>query len=411
MKIIYISNSVIPSRSASGVNVMKMCQAFAASGHEVTLLVRTRSRREREDIFQYYGVQTNFKIKTFFEPENVVLRIGSRGWRFLSRVVKGNKLERMRSMSEYGLRCWEFLSGLGDSSALAYGRYPQGIYAAVRDGFCSIYESHHPPFSKQIYEIENEIFKSPYFKRLVVISEALKKEYLKLFSSLEEDKVLVAPDGADVPDTKKDESGEVPNWRGREGSLQVGYVGALYRGKGMELISELAPLMGDVDLHIVGGDESDLNYWKKKIHQSNVHFYGFVVPRSLDAYYRKFDVVLAPYQKEVFIAPRDVAARWNIDISRWNSPLKIFEYMAYSKPIIASNLLVIKEILRDGENALLCDPEDVESWQAAILGLKDSMPLRRKLGTQAFKDLQDKYTWIKRARNVICGINCEQGKF
>jgi glycosyltransferase involved in cell wall biosynthesis len=85
--------------------------------------------------------------------------------------------------------------------------------------------------------------------------------------------------------------------------------------------------------------------------------------------------------------------------------------MAYSKPIIASNLLVIKEILRDGENALLCDPEDVESWQAAILGLKDSMPLRRKLGTQAFKDLQDKYTWIKRARNVICGINCEQGKF
>ena len=163
--------------------------------------------------------------------------------------------------------------------------------------------------------------------------------------------------------------------------------------------------MADVDFHVIGGDESDLEYWKKMMRQKNVYFHGFVPHGRLNSYYRKLDIVLAPYQKKVFIAPRGVTARWNVDISRWTSPLKIFEYMAYGKPIIASNLSVIKEFLRDGKNALLCDPEDVESWKGSILKLKESEPLRKKLGTQAFEDLQNKYTWVKRAEKVVRSIN------
>ena len=406
MKIIYISNSVIPSRSASGVNVMKMCQAFSANGHEVTLLARTRSRIVGRDIFQYYGVQPNFKIKTFFEPANKILWL-RRLWRRLLRGLAVRRVPRNGIFKfPYGWRCWKFLSNLDDTSVLVYGRFPDGIYAAMRRGFCSVYEAHQPPDTEPVRMLE-EIFKSPHFKRLVTISHALKKEYLKLFPFLEEDKVSVAPDGADIPDTKEDKFGEVANWQGREGLLQVGYVGALYPGKGMELISKLAPLMEDVDFHVIGGDESDLEYWKKMIRQKNVYFHGFVPHGSLGAYYQKLDVVLAPYQKKVFIAPRDEPVEWNVDISRWTSPLKIFEYMAYAKPIISSNLPVIKEVLKNEENALLCDPEDVEGWKAAILKLKEDKPLREKIGRRAFEDLQNKYTWVKRADKVLKAVQCE----
>ena len=226
-----------------------------------------------------------------------------------------------------------------------------------------------------------------------------------MFPSLEESEVVVAPDGADIPGTENDKSGEVPNWQGRAGLLQVGYVGALYPGKGMELISDLSLLLEDVDFHIIGGDESDLKYWKEKMQQKNVYFHGFVPHGKLYSYYRKFDIVLAPYQKKVLIAPRDISAKWNTDIARWISPQKIFEYMAYGKPIIASSLPVIKEVLKDEENALLCDPEDVKSWQSAILKLKENKPLRRKLGARAFSDLKSKYTWKKRAQKVLQGIN------
>ena len=373
------------------------------------MLARTRSKKEEKDTYRYYGVKPNFKINTFFVPVDWWGDLRMRGlfyglqcWRFLSNLNDRSALAYGRSL--YDLHCWRFLSGFDDSSALVYGRSAYGVYAATRRGFCSVYEPHHPPVSKLLRLLEGEIFKSPYFKRLVVISDSLKKEYLKLFPFLEEDKVLVAPDGADIPDSKSRKSGEIVNWPGRRDLLQVGYVGALYRGKGMELISKLAPLMEDVDFHIIGGDESDLKYWKEKMRQKNVYFHGFVPHGQLDSYYGKFDIVLAPYQKKVFTAPRDVIDKWNVDISRWTSPLKIFEGMAYGKPIVASNLPVIKEVLKNGENALLCGPEDVESWKGSILRLKESGALRRKLGNRAFGDLQNKYTWSRRAEKVIRGI-------
>ena len=410
MKIIYISKSIIPSRSASGVNVMKMCQAFAANGHQVTLLARTRSRTKDDNVFQYYGVKPDFKIETFFESASRLGKLWSVGWGFLSSIFNPRVPEKAIFKSVYGLKCWRFLSDLNDPPDLVYGRSAYGVYAATRRGFCSVYEAHEPLANESTKRFERKILKSPYFKRLVVISDALKKEYLKRFPFLEEDKVLVAPSGADTPDSERRKSPEIVNWPGRRDLLQVGYVGALYRGKGMELISKLAPLLEDVDFHIVGGEEGDLKHWKEKVRQKNVYFHGFVPHGKLGSYYRKFDVVLAPFQKKVFIAPRNITAKWNINISRWTSPLKIFEYMAYGKPIVASGLPVVREVLKNEENALLCDPEDVRSWKASILRLEESASLRRKLGTQAFKDLQNKYTWSRRAEKVIHGINCEKAQ-
>ena len=66
MKILYLSNSIIPSRSANSIHVIKMCQAFANNGHEVILLApKFRNdiyEKNVSDIYEYYGVKRNFKI-------------------------------------------------------------------------------------------------------------------------------------------------------------------------------------------------------------------------------------------------------------------------------------------------------------------------------------------------------------
>ena len=67
MKIVYISRSIIPSRTANSINVMKMCNTFASLGHEVTLLAPWTKKLEEkgiDDIFEYYGVEKNFTLKT-----------------------------------------------------------------------------------------------------------------------------------------------------------------------------------------------------------------------------------------------------------------------------------------------------------------------------------------------------------
>jgi UDP:flavonoid glycosyltransferase YjiC (YdhE family) len=69
MKIVYISNSIIPSRTANSIHVMKMCQAFADNGHEVVLLAPDRYKEYENgvnDVYEYYGVRESFFICTSY---------------------------------------------------------------------------------------------------------------------------------------------------------------------------------------------------------------------------------------------------------------------------------------------------------------------------------------------------------
>ena len=72
MKILYLSKSIIPSRTANSINVMKMSQAFADNGHEVVLLapnLKNKYEKGVTDIYEYYGVKKNFKIKKLWHPD------------------------------------------------------------------------------------------------------------------------------------------------------------------------------------------------------------------------------------------------------------------------------------------------------------------------------------------------------
>ena len=77
MKILYISKSIIPSRTANSIHVMKMCQAFADNGHDVILLapnLKEQYESNVDDIYDYYGVKKIFFIKKLWHPN---LRIGA----------------------------------------------------------------------------------------------------------------------------------------------------------------------------------------------------------------------------------------------------------------------------------------------------------------------------------------------
>jgi len=63
MKILYIANSRLPTENAHGVQITKMCEALARTGAEVVLLVPRRLNYIKTDIFSYYGLEHNFKIR------------------------------------------------------------------------------------------------------------------------------------------------------------------------------------------------------------------------------------------------------------------------------------------------------------------------------------------------------------
>jgi len=378
MKLVYLSMSAIPSRLANSIHVMKMCEAFAQNGHEVTLIAQAghEAKANEEDDFQFYGVKPIFKI----------IKLKSRPGKF-GRNLYG--LEALRSV-------WTI------HSDLIYGRFLLGCLLAARFTRAKVlFESHSPINTNDRSEIRlfKWLLKSRRFLRMTVISAALRDYYLDTYP-IGKDKLVVAHDGATLPSDAI--PARVLTALGTDLAFNVGYIGHLYKGKGMELIAQLVILCPWASFHIIGGQPEDIAYWSDKLaNVPNIKFYGFVPPAEVFGFSAACDVLLAPYQNEVYGHGKVKKHR---SISQWMSPLKIFEYMALGKPMICSDLPVLREIVNPGQNGLLCPPDQAGAWAVALQELKNKPDLRYNLGSQAKADFEAYYSWQKRAHYVLANI-------
>ena len=371
MRLVYVANSIIPSRAANSVHVMKMCDAFASIGYEVILVVPEVTPINEADLFDGYGVSRSFSIVRL-----PWVKMPGRGWWFALQAFFA--IKRLKA-------------------GRVYGRHLPSLVLPSLVGLPTVYEAH-APISETMGKAGSFCLRvlcgARGFRKLVVISEALAGWY-KNNTQLGENDIKVAHDAAS-PAVNSQLS--TLNRRSEE-SFELGYVGQLYAGKGMEMIAAIAEKRPLFKFTIVGGDEGDIQQWRKHLqHLDNVRFTGFLPQAEAISLIEGFDVVLAPYQKRV------TTAGGGGDISRWMSPLKIFEYMSAGKPIVASDLPVLREVLNDGDNALLCEPEDPDHWCEAIDMLHRESELRDRLGTKARSDFLKKFTWEARARSISMSV-------
>jgi glycosyltransferase involved in cell wall biosynthesis len=363
LRVAYLSQSAIPSREANSVHAMKMCDALADVGSDVTLVARRGDEVSGLNPYQFYGVSRRVRLVLFPRRSSILARM---------------------LFSLLGVvRVWR--SGVTH----AIGRDLTGCYFAALFGLSVSYETHEPAARyrgvKRI--VFTRLVNNRNFRRLVVITATLRDDYQSEFG-IARDRILLAPDAASEPDA-------TVLSLGGEGKLLVGYVGQLYPGKGMELIVPLAKRCTWADFHVVGGREEDVAYWRDRARDlTNLHFHGFVPHALTDRYRNAVDVLLAPFQRRITIAGEG-------DISSWTSPLKVFEYMAARKPILCSDLAVLREVMRDGGNCILLPPDDVEAWRDALIRLRDDPGLRSRLAANAYSDFLERYTWKSRAARVV----------
>ena len=339
---------------------MQMCRAFAGAGHDVTLF--SRPGTDDRDDYEYHGVDHVFDIvksPAFGTP-------WIREWRY-ARATRKEMLQR-------------------EPFDLIYGRHLPSLALAARGDTPFIYEAHQPA-SRTGKAVEQILFRRRNLARVVFISEALRQVYVSRYTHLSAEMTIVAHDAAPPP----------PSQPGRfrasthNGRLQVGYSGSLYSGRGIDVIAALARRMPRIDFHICGGSTEEVGECRRHASDCvNLTFHGFLPPSQIGTWQDSMDVLLAPYQ----VAVPTVA---------WMSPLKIFEYMASGKPIIASDLPVLREVLTHGKTALLVQADDILAWVDALQQLRHP-EIRASLGQQAKEMLRLLYTWDHRAGRVLGGI-------
>lgn len=368
MKLTYVHMAPVPSFAANAVQVARMCSAFAAAGAETLLVQPSGSGGTAEEIAAQYGLERRFETRSVPAPP-----------------VPGRELI------------------FGALAALRHGPRRGGVVyarsvsvgaAAAALGRPVVLEMHIPAsgMRRRLARRLGHVLASPHFVTMIVISGSLKDDYERRYPSLR-GRILVAHDGA-AP------AGAAVTPMPLQGEFRVGYVGHLYPGKGMEIIAPLARLCPWATFHIVGGAPPDLAIWKDHLAPSaNVVFHGHVPHQRTESYLAGMDVVLAPYLRVVL-----GVGGGGGNLADWMSPLKIFEYMAAGRPILSSNLPVLREVLGDGGNALLRDPDDIEGWAAALAQLHGDGDLRHRIGAQAQRDFNALYTWDKRARSILDAI-------
>ena len=335
MKTAYVANCNLPNHFAHAVQIMKNAQAWNRKSDEFqfvsNLSLRNWLRADEDKINEFYGISDTFNMKLY-----PLLDVTGKRWSPVNEL--------------YYRKAAKFLHSWG--AELVFTRTFSLPHYSLPLQMPTLVETHGQPGNS---DEKNALYKrldDKNFLGIVTISDTLRDMYIE--HGLPAEKILTADDGADLsmfekPENKKSEARRFLGYP-EEGQYAL-YVGHLYDDRGIQDIMEAAKRYPEVEFIFVGGHPGDVKRWRERLASSqlkNVQFVGFVRNQSITNYLWMADVLLMPYSRKCPTAD-------------WMSPLKMFEYMAAGRPIIASDLDAIKHVLTHGEDAWLVAADDAVS--------------------------------------------------
>ena len=339
MELIYIANARIPTEKAHGIQIMKMCEAFADAGVAVELVLPWRFNFVKSDPFEYYGARKNFKITKL--PSLDLVKFGKFG--FL-----------IQSLS---FACAAFWYVLLKKADVIYSRDELPLFFLSFFKKNIVWETHS---AKKNFLVKRALDKC---RAVIAITRGLKDFYVEKYGAAS-DKILVAPDGVDMEKfdigITKEEAREKLNLPLDKKIIL--YTGHFYKWKGVDALIQSGKFLDENTLiYLVGGTEEGIARYELLVADcENIIIAGHKPHGEIPYWLKAADVLVLPNSGKEAIS------------KIYTSPMKLFEYMASGIPIAASDLPSIGEILNDPStgsgrgNALLVEPDNPEALAEGI---------------------------------------------
>ncbi len=200
------------------------------------------------------------------------------------------------------------------------------------------------------------------------------------------DRVSITTAGVDTDRFRPMDGSAMRRKYGLEGKKVVVYVGEMSAWHGIDVLVRAMALLGDdYRALILGKNAGKLKPLATELGvMDRLAFTGQVGHDEVPAYIAAADLGAAPY---------DPAGGLAMDrFGFYFSPIKMFEYMACGKPIVASDIDIVRDIVRESGCGLLSRPGDPESLAAAIRALMES-PDRASMGIAGLRACKEKYNW------------------
>ena len=231
--------------------------------------------------------------------------------------------------------------------------------------------------------------------RVAVVSAGVEEQLGRY--RVERKRYLLNPNGVDPEEFRPDIDGRSIRERyGLSEHIVVGFIGSFTRWHGVETLFDAAvsALQQESTLRFLMIGEGDLRSALQKRAadlglERAIIFTGLVPHSDAPRYLAACDILVSPH------------LGFEDGTKFFGSPTKLFEYMAMGKPIIASRLEQIGEVIVDGANGLHMKPGDAVQLADQILKLARDGELRRRLGTAARREAVERYTWNANVDRIL----------
>jgi glycosyltransferase involved in cell wall biosynthesis len=395
LRMFYLSCARIPSEKAHAYQILKMCESFASQGIMVTLLYQKRNNQQLEaragNVFEYYAIKNSFTMKKLYCLDNALLeKLHSGIWFYVTTITY------LLTAAMYLIRNRKFIDII----------YCRDVFSLVLLALLQpvlklpvFYEAH--TFPHKLTGLHVGCLKK--MNGLIVLTEQLRTVLFK--KGVHDSKIAVAHDGVDLRhfqnahfrDAQKREQMGIP-----PGSTLIGYVGrfvTMEQEKGIKDLLEsmryLPDYSGSTCVAFIGGPMKHVPAYYKiieelRLDRNRFYFHDLVPVSEVPAYLAACDIVAMPFP-------------WTPHYAYHMSPLKMFEYMAAEKPILATQLPSVMEVLVDGKNAVLVEPDNPQALAQGIRRIMEDKEFSRRISAQARQDVIT-YTWEERAKKIVCFI-------
>lgn len=375
MKLLYLADIRFPMERANGIQSIETTHALARRGVEVTLVVRRTDERSDEECLAFFGLEPHPKLRL----ERVAVPFGRASYlaRALQHVLRAKRFHLLYTrdllIADVALRGPLPVVYEAHTVASVFAEDRAAMYAdegAVSRGKLARLDARERRVCRRASGV-------------VAITGALRDALAARHAPVTA--MTVVPDGCRLPEAP-------PSPYSPHAPLRVVYIGQLYPWKGVDVLVEAVSRVEATELVVVGGlpPEPDLDRLKRRARElglgDRVRFRGFVPPPELPAERERADVFAIPLKDTQ-------TAR------SFTSPLKLFEAMAARRPIVASDLPSIREVLRDEESALLTTPGDPEALARALARLAADPALGARLADRAHAEVKS-YSWDRRAERL-----------
>ena len=365
-KINYVHFSSIPSSLPSSLQVIKTCESFSKNNHNVTL-IKPGTGNKKISIKKYYGLKHNVNIKEFTSIDSF-----PQGLRFYL----------------YCFYCLFFI--LKSENSITVSRSYFICYLLLLFRQKVILEIHHDTtgesrVTKFILKYSN-FLNNKNLLNIVAVTKSVKNLFIDKYK-VKSKKITVLPSGSSIKINLK------PNFNYNK-KMKIGYFGSISPSKGIHTITKLSKIDQDNDYYIYGGLKSEIVKLRKKNNNRNLYLNENVPYVNLPKIMVKMDILIIPYTKNI------KSAGEVDDISKYTSPLKLFDYLAVGKIIISSDLKVLREVISSKNAIFVKNFENVFEWKKNVIMAKND---RNKIFIMSRNNyrLSKQYDHLNRVKKYI----------